>query len=282
MIISREYKPKENDLIYHYCDSNAFFAICTNRKLWMNDLHSMNDFMELHWGYSIWEQSANTRIEKYGKEFLDEIDEVIHFSGFQSLLLANCFSTDKDVLSQWRAYADDGKGYVIGFNAKELLGLPIRALQVLYDKEQQIKEATATIDALYQLKQEDSNEFKTFCNVFGYDLSAFKNPAFIEEKEIRLIHLLDFKKSNDFMKLVDKGGIYFGEDRKGEEIKFKIKQDIPTPYIELDFSNNNKINPIKEVVIGPKNEVMKTAIRIFLETIGIEKIEINKSNASYR
>lgn len=282
MIISREYKPKENDLIYHYCDSNAFFAICTNRKLWMNDLHSMNDFMELHWGYSIWEQSANTRIEKYGKEFLDEIDEVIHFSGFQGLLLANCFSTDKDVLSQWRAYADDGKGYVIGFNAKELLGLPIRALQVLYDKEQQIKEATATIDALYQLKQEDSNEFKTFCNVFGYDLSAFKNPAFIEEKEIRLIHLLDFKKSNDFMKLVDKGGIYFGEDRKGEEIKFKIKQDIPTPYIELDFSNNNKINPIKEVVIGPKNEVMKTAIRIFLETIGIEKVEINKSNASYR
>lgn len=276
MIISREYKPKENDLIYHYCDSNAFFAICTNRKLWMNDLHSMDDFMELHWGYSIWEQSANTRIEKYGKEFLDEIDEVIHFSGFQSLLLANCFSTDKDVLSQWRAYADDGKGYVIGFNAKELLGLPIRALQVLYDKEQQIKEATATIDALYQLKQEDSNEFKTFCNVFGYDLSAFKNPAFIEEKEIRLIHLLDFKKSNDFMKLVDKGGIYFGEDRKGEEIKFKIKQDIPTPYIELDFSNNNKINPIKEVVIGPKNEVMKTAIRIFLETIGIEKVEINK------
>lgn len=282
MIISREYKPKENDLIYHYCDSNAFFAICTNRKLWMNDLHSMNDFMELHWGDSIWEQSANTRIEKYGKEFLDEIDEVIHFSGFQGLLLANCFSTDKDVLSQWRAYADDGKGYVIGFNAKELLGLPIRALQVLYDKEQQIKEATATIDALYQLKQEDSNEFKTFCNVFGYDLSAFKNPAFIEEKEIRLIHLLDFKKSNDFMKLVDKGGIYFGEDRKGEEIKFRIKQDIPTPYIELDFSNNNKINPIKEVVIGPKNEVMKTAIRIFLETIGIEKVEINKSNASYR
>ncbi len=282
MIISREYKPKENDLIYHYCDSNAFFAICTNRKLWMNDLHSMNDFMELHWGYSIWEQSANTRIEKYGKEFLDEIDEVIHFSGFQGLLLTNCFSTDKDVLSQWRAYADDGKGYVIGFNAKELLQLPIRALQVLYDKEQQIKEATATIDALYQLKQEDSNEFKTFCNVFGYDLSAFKNPAFIEEKEIRLIHLLDFKKSNDFMKLVDKGGIYFGEDRKGEEIKFRIKQDIPTPYIELDFSNNNKINPIKEVVIGPKNEVMKTAIRIFLETIGIEKVEINKSNASYR
>jgi len=248
----------------------------------MNDLHSMNDFMELHWGYSIWEQSASTRIEKYGKEFLDEIDEVIHFSGFQGLLLANCFSTDKDVLSQWRAYADDGKGYVIGFNAKELLGLPVRALQVLYDKEQQIKEATATIDALYQLKQEDPDEFKTLCGIFGYDLSAFKNPAFVEEKEIRLIHLLDFKKSNDFLKLVDEGGVYFGEERKGEDVKFRIKQGMPTPYIELDFSNQKKLNPIKEVVIGPKNEIMETAITIFLETIGIEKVKVNKSNASYR
>ncbi|WP_055148857.1 DUF2971 domain-containing protein [Jiulongibacter sediminis] len=282
MIISREYKPKDNDLIYHYCDTNAFFSICTNQKLWMNDLHSMNDFMELHWGYSIWEQSASTRIKKYGREFLDEIDEVIHFSGLQGLLLANCFSRDKDVLSQWRAYADDGKGYVVGFNAKELLGLPIRALQVLYDKEQQIKEATATIDALYQLKQEDQNEFKTLCGVFGYDLSAFKNPAFVEEKEIRLIHVLDFKKSNDFLKLVDGGGVYFGEERKGENVKYRIKQGMPTPYIELDFSNQKKLNPIKEVVIGPKNEVRETAISIFLETIGIEKVEISKSKASYR
>lgn len=30
------------------------------------------------------------------------------------------------------------------------------------------------------------------------------------------------------------------------------------------------------------DEVFETAIRIFLETIGIEKVEINKSNASYR
>ena len=30
------------------------------------------------------------------------------------------------------------------------------------------------------------------------------------------------------------------------------------------------------------DEVFETAIRIILETIGIEKVEINKSNASYR
>jgi len=282
MIITRKYKPDDNDIIYHYCDAYAFYSICTNRKLWFNDLFSMNDYLELHWGYSIWEQAASTRLEKYGREFLDEIDEIIHFSGFQGLLLANCFSTDKDVLSQWRAYANDGKGYVIGFNAKDILGLPIRALKVLYDKEEQIKEATAGIDTLFLMKQNNLPDYKALCRVYGYDLSAFKNPAFSEEKEIRLVHLLDFQKSNDFLKLVDEGGQYFGEERKGEQVKFRIKQEIPIPYIEFDFTNNGKLNPIKEVVIGPNNDVMVTAISIFLETIGVENVKIEKSKASYR
>jgi hypothetical protein len=282
MLISREYKPTDEELIYHYCDANAFHSICTNKKLWFNDLFSMNDYMEMHWGYSIWEQAASERVQHYGREFLDEIDEVIHSSGVKGLLLANCFSTDKDVLSQWRAYANDGKGYVIGFKAKQLLQLPIRALSVLYDKEQQIKEATTIIDMLYLMKQENYPDYQTCRGVFGFDLSAFKNPAFSEEKEIRLIHLLSFKQSGGFLKLTDDGGTYFGEKRAGEEVKFRIKQDMPTPYIEFDFTNNGQINPIKEVVIGPKNNVIPTAISIFLETIGIENVAISKSNASYR
>lgn len=282
MIQTREFKPTKNEIIYHYCDANAFHSICTNRKLWFNDLFSMNDSLEIHWGYSIWEEAASLKVREYGKDFLHEIDEIFHFSGFQGLLLANCFSTNRDVLSQWRAYANDGKGYVIGFDAKELLNLPVKALEVSYDKEQQIKEASAVIDMLYLIRQDNLEEFKTYCYLFRYDLSSFKNPAFIEEKEIRLIHLLDFKRSNKSFKLIDEGGRYFGEERKGEEVKFRIKEDIPTPYIELDFSNNGKTNPIKEVIIGPKNTVKETAISIFLETIGIENVIIGKSKASYR
>ncbi|OSZ78826.1 hypothetical protein CAP35_11415 [Chitinophagaceae bacterium IBVUCB1] len=282
MIFSRVYVPTDDEKIYHYCDANAFYSICTNKKLWFNDLFSMNDYMELHWGYSIWEQAASKRIDTYGKDFLDEIDKVIHYSGIQGLLLANCFSTDKDVLSQWRAYANDGKGYVIGFDAKQLLGLPVRALKVLYNEEEQIKETIAAIDVLYQMKKDGIKEYKECCSVFGYDISSFKNPAFSEEKEIRLIHLLTLKKSNRFLKLVDEGGQYFGTERYGEEVKFRIKQDIPTPYVEFDFTNDGKINPIKEVVIGPRNDIKTTAISIFLETSGIENVNVLRSTASYR
>lgn len=281
MIIPRYFTPPDNEIIYHYCDAFAFHSICTNRKLWFNDLFSMNDYLELHWGYSIWEKAAGLRLEKYGKFFLDELDEIIHSLGFHGLLLANCFSTEKDVLSQWRAYANDGKGYVIGFNAKQLLGLPIRALKVLYDESQQIEEATTVIDALHLMKTENHPDFKTNCGLFGFELSAFKNPAFFEEKEVRLIHLLDIEKSNNFLKLVDNGGIYFGQELAGEQVKFRIKQDMPTPYVEFDFTNGGKINPIKEVIIGPKNHVMSSAIGLYLETVGIENVKVSKSRASY-
>ncbi|MDN3676329.1 DUF2971 domain-containing protein [Flavobacterium paronense] len=246
----------------------------------------MNDYMEVHWGYMIWEKVANNLIEEFGFEFIDYIDQRISSNGIRGLIVASCFSKNGDVLSQWRGYADDGKGYVIGFKATELLKLPIRALEVLYNEKKQVEEVQKVVRALYEaektVEKKFGPDFNTLVHLLGYDLAALKNPAFIEEKEIRLIHLLDFKKSGKFLKLNDHGGVYFGEQRLGEKIQFRIKQDIPTPFIELDFTNNNKINPIAEVIIGPKNPVKKTAISIFMETIGLSNVTISNSKASYQ
>jgi hypothetical protein len=286
MIKTREYIPIENDIIYHYCDANAFHSICTNRKLRLNDLFSMNDYMEVHWGYSVWEKVANRVIGEFGFEFVDYIDKRINSTGLRGLVVASCFSKNRDVLSQWRGYADDGKGYVIGFKATELLKLPIRALEILYNENEQIKEVEKIVRALHQAEENSrekfSSDFDTSIYLLGYDLSSLKNPAFLEEQEIRLIHLLDFQKSGNFLKLNDSGGVYFGKKKAGEKIQFRIKQDIPTPFIEIDFSDNNKINPIVEVIIGPKNDVLQTSISVYMETIGLSNVEIKKSKASYR
>jgi len=42
-----------------------------------------------------------------------------------------CFSAADDLLSQWRAYADDGCGFAIGFNARYF-----EKLLTLYNHEQ--------------------------------------------------------------------------------------------------------------------------------------------------
>jgi len=286
MIIPRIYEPNDEDVLYHYCDADAFLAICTNKKMRFSDLFSMNDFMEMHWGYSIWEQSATEMLDEVGKDFLDKMNEIIHSSGFYGLLLASCYSLDGDVLSQWRAYTGDGRGYAIGFKAKDIIKLSTRPLKVLYNQKDQIKEMKIAIRVLHDVEKSEKTKFDrsfgTFCHVLAFDLAAYKNPAFVEEKEVRLVHVLDFKESNDSLKLVDAGGHAFGKKSKGVPVLFRMRDNAPVTFIEQDFTNNGKINPIKEVIIGPKNDVLPTAISVFLETVGIGSVNIQRSKASYR
>lgn len=288
MIDKRVYKPKRNALLYHYCDANTFHAICTNKTVRLCDLFSMNDFMEMHWGYSIWEKAATELFPQVGQEFLDKIDEIIHISGLKGILLASCFSLDGDVLSQWRAYADDGNGFAIGFKATDILKLSIRALSVQYDEKKQINEVKEVIKKIYDIeksipqKDKYGNDFREICYLLAYDLASYKNPAFSEEKEVRIVHLANFEKSNNSLKIVDHGGTSFGEESKGQEIKFLMSQNAPKTYIDLDFSNKGKVFPIKEVIIGPKNSVLRNAISIYLETLNIGNVIVKNSKASYR
>lgn len=286
MLHNRIFEPKEGENLYHYCDGNAFAAICDSRKIRLNDLFTMNDFMELHWGYHIWELAAGEMLEEVGKDFLDKIDEIVSESGFHLLLVGSCFSLDGDVLSQWRAYSNDGSGYAIGFDAKLFPDLPVRPLRVLYDKTQQIEEAKLFIRSIHHVENEEKvkfgEDFFTACATFACDLAAFKNPAFAEEKEVRIVHVLDFERSNKTLKLVDHGGIAFDQDVPGEVVKFRMKNDIPVAYIDIDFMNDGKMNPIKEVVLGPRNEALLMGISVYLETLGIGDVKIRKSKASYR
>lgn len=100
--------------------------------------------------------------------------------------------------------------------------------------------------------------------------------------EVRLVHLLNFEESNDSLKLVDNGGTSFGQETSGQEVKFIMTQNAPKAYLDIEFTNGGSVNPIKEVIIGPKNFVGTTAISVYLETLGVSNVEIERSKASYR
>lgn len=286
MLTPRIYKPNDEDILYHYCDANAFFAICTNKKMRFSDLFSMNDSMEMQWGYSIWEQVSSELSKQVEEELIIKMDRYLQSPGIGALPVASCYSLDGDVLSQWRAYADDGRGFAIGFSAKDIIKLPARPLKVLYDENEQIKELKnmiLAIDSVEKSAEEKfSNDFRDFCFELAFDLAAFKNPAFKEEQEVRLVHLLNIEISNDSAKLLNPGGTAFGKEVKGVPIQFRMRDNAPIAFIEQDFTNDGKINPIKEVIIGPKNNVLPTTLLVFLETIGIGSVSIERSKASYR
>lgn len=94
----------------------------------------------MHWGHNMWQEAVTQLVDTLGQELLDRVDAVISGSGFAALPLASCLSTKGDTLSQWRAYASDGLGFSIGFEARRILDLPASALAVCYSEEQQVFE----------------------------------------------------------------------------------------------------------------------------------------------
>lgn len=246
----------------------------------------MNDFLEMYWGYQVWEQAAGSLIDAVGKDFLDDIDAVINSSGLEALALATCMSRSGDVLSQWRAYGADGTGYAIGFKASELVRLQVRPLRVEYDLDSQVREAAAFIRALHKVESEEEVKrdkgFVDACASFAFDLGSFKNPAFVEEDEVRLIHLVNFHPSNNSLKLVDPGGTAFGGVARSLDVGFHMSGSVPVAHLDIPFSVAGQPSPVTEVVLGPKNQSLPSGVSVMLETIGLPNVNVRKSKASYR
>ncbi|MCJ8147011.1 DUF2971 domain-containing protein [Acinetobacter sp. A3.8] len=274
-------------LFYHYCSPDTFLSICNGKKLRFSDLFCMNDHMENHWGYAIWIEVVNELMERKEVEesFIDEVDKIISESSYNFLRLACCLSKDGDVLSQWRAYANDAAGYSIGFSANELLKMPIRIIPVCYDRKEQKSIVEHFVKAIYEVEKEntteDKEDFYLTCKEFAISLSSFKNPAFKEELEVRLMHIAVLD-SSDMDNLVYKfgGGTANGTDCRDYQLHYRMNGSVPTAFIDIDFYYDN--NPVKQVILGPKNESLLSGVSMALNSLGLKNVKVKKSRASYR
>ena len=59
-------------------------------------------------------------------------------------------------------------------------------MKAIFDIEQSVPE-----------EERYGKDFVDICTVLAFDLASYKNPAFSEEKEVRLVHLVNFEKSNE-------------------------------------------------------------------------------------
>lgn len=97
---------------------------------------------------------------------------------------------------------------------------------------------------------------------------SFKHPAYLEENEVRLLYRLYFE---DNLSVFDK------TSESPLDIKYRIRNNSPVIYIEKEFSD-----AIKEIIIGPKNYTLPSAITVLLETNGISNVEVTNSSVPYR
>jgi hypothetical protein len=285
MILDRLYKPTTDELIYHYCRPEPFVEIIRSRSIWLSGSYALNDATERSWGYSVFAEAAKALEKETGPDFIANIVAPVRAGDSYSLLMLGCFSLDPDVLSQWRAYADDGRGFAVGFSPK-LLQVPAKPLRVLYDKDAQLQELIGNLRHIYEVEKSTGfkygDQFQSHLFQMGLDLCAYKNPYFREEKEVRLAHACGIDRETE--KIIAVGARAPDGSRLSEPLttQFRVANGVIIPYIIVDYSNNGEIFPIKEIVLGPRNENAELNIRVFLNTMGIRDVKVRRSNVPYR
>ncbi len=109
--------------VYHYTNDTGLRGILEGGHIWLTDIFSLNDPSELRHGLSrvviiLNEKAASGPAESklFAKQF-GSLDEALHRSAHYFVC---SFSEAGDDLGQWRAYADNGRGYALGFDTQAL------------------------------------------------------------------------------------------------------------------------------------------------------------------
>ncbi len=263
---------------------------CTAKTLRFSDLLCMSDYRELSWGYHILGLAAQ-EIAKENATDDGTIDNqhyerlAASLGSFQSKCLPTAvrFSKSGDSLSQWRTYADDARGFAIGFDLEMLKQMPSPQLDVVYDQETQLQRMRELLKRSFpQNKNLRDVDIWNKCPELYILLASFKNPSFVEEVEVRLLHTLKRETLEGVTQIAPAECISFGQQKKSPDIQFRMKAGVPIPFVDIQFQEDSTDSPLKKVVLGPMNIARIESIQMFLATIGFPNVEVSLSSSSYR
>jgi hypothetical protein len=189
-----------------------------------------------------------------------------------------CFSSKPDLLSQWRAYSDDGAGFAIGFSrggiedrwASRLREL-VTSREVEYEPANQERKLRELIDWLlarylkWYASQETVETYEGLeiadAHSRVWDLAAFcKNQGFQEEAEYRIVRMppaTDLASPDP--RLPDVGP---------SKMCFRVTANRLVPYFTFRFREED----VREIRLGPRNRQPEIAhsVGLFLRHNGYD------------
>lgn len=268
-------------ILYHYTSAKVIKSILENRSFWCTDVNFVNDALEIKYGKKIIKERLNCYLENikgYNEETVLKLLLQFVDINFYDTYIA-CFSEEDDILSQWRNYADNGEGYNLGiqFNNNPNLitkvshylnnlndNSTVVLRKVFYDIEDQLFIVNKFIsDILEGVKNAKISE-EFYPKSWGADVAAnafnllleimfsLKSSSFKEEKEWRLVYMIENK-------------------WKREIRKFKIKDGIISPYLETYLFEDEvgiKQFPLQSLKSGPllSKDNANKALEIFVNS----------------
>ncbi len=319
-----------SQILYHYGSNRRCFGILKDGAFRMSDIRKSNDFNELlllypqllkeilkqyetapfHFEYEGLEGTeAISALVTLAKELTDEALESGEFSNF-----VTCFSENPDMLSQWRGYANDGKGCCLGFSFDELKNycehskgiLRLEKVQYVTEKEISMLTVQFAKGILFELKGlrewitekmthdetgRDTDGLLAF-NFQGMveslltDSLIYKSAGFSEEKEWRLFLSVQAFKMPDWVlgeqqKMYGPTGFSETLDFLRGNIQFNISEDNLSPYLPIHL-NAFQMNPLREIWLGPKSKISRGDLELFLAQHSCQTVKIFESSIPYR
>lgn len=234
------------DVLYHYTDLNAAQNILTKKQVWATDYRYLNDSNELIRAREHFFQKVAPLIEdnqgaRFSSYLLDDLNIENAFYCIAS------FSQSKEILSQWRGYANDGKGVAIGLRKSMLENENVHSLKCTYnnpseevdriidENSHKFKELEYLHQKLFDNKFSAENvifqdKIQEIKRLFISELLRIKHPAFAEEQEIRMV-------------------VY----KKATEIKTRTSGDnsLIIPYTPIDLVTGLD-HALHSITLGPK------------------------------
>lgn len=275
-------------VLYHYTTDVGLRGILASGNIWLTDIFSLNDPSELRHGFLLAADALDSKVKDaspvcqgFAKIFRNSINKGIE----QTAHYFSCsFSTADNDLSQWRAYSDDGRGYVVGFDGNSLehlfwddfeSAIAIReCFPVTYDDEKIVSIHRKLIESIFPLLSQFSTTHPLFKDFFRQltiklashvlDLSLhFKHAAFKNEREYRFLQM------------------HRGDTQPN--LKFRPRADELIRYLEFDWRAAGE-DVFRKIVIGPAADYEKAPAyaQRCLDDFGFKNVEIVRSDIPYR
>jgi len=187
-----------DQLLYHYTSIVGLNNIVRTGKVWASDCRYLNDRQELA-------RALEMFIAKFEGATKEALSWALHWHNHSRCHCGFSLSRSSEVLSQWRSYADNGRGAAIGFRAEYLSGLAKSTTKFLvecvYENhdgfidslidrcEQEIEDLRKLhedVRAVNSFWEELDKNPKPLEKLYS-ELLKVKNPAFLEEQEVRLV-----------------------------------------------------------------------------------------------
>ena len=321
-------------VLYHYASMEKGTSILKHKNIRLSDITKSNDVKEMsiffpdlfdemlknydeHNGFSYkFEYKGKGNRQAFGL-FVNELKKKIEkeFEDGSIATFALCLSEEGDLLSQWRGYADDGKGICLGLNVEEILkfvgissvsGFSLEKVEYL--SKEQIDEWVKNVAnqmlgiveiilgaieegniQYYSAKEFDEDIFNTiYYNILSEveEIIKFKTEGFKEEKEWRFFIKNSLNKDDiKGKKITSIGTLGEGARRKtskyvADNVEFNIKENDMVPFVSLKFEkfHNNLIN---QVICGPNNKIREKDLELFLRKYGYRNCKGRKTNITY-